>query len=380
MLQRSSWFLRALSMRKVSAKARKPRNEGKSHLLTIGQREIETRGLDTGFGSDLYHRSLTVYWPVFFGIAAAIFVTLNAVFAFFYWLGDRPIANVSGDLPLSLFYFSIETLATVGYGDMHPQTDYGHLVATVEIFTGMCLLAVMTGLVFARFSQPKARFVFARHPVVSTLNGRPTLMIRIANARHNTISQATARLWLFRLEHTKEREQLRRHYELELFRHEHPMFSLSWTLMHIIDETSPFRDMTPDKLLRSRARWCSMSVASTTIRRSGSTPDRSIQDTTSAGSTTIATSQACRSGAACCPTTPNSTRSTRRSCEPARPVGERSPRCVPQSRPSSAWRRGCGPRAGQTASQTEAEMNSVVGRSAWPHVLGSNVTSGEEMV
>ena len=222
------------------------KSERKSRLLTIGNREIETHGLDTGFWRDLYHRSLTVHWPVFFGTAAAIFVTLNAVFAFLYWLGNRPIANVSDDLPLSLFYFSIETLATVGYGDMHPQTDYGHLVATVEIFTGMCFLAVMTGLVFARFSRPKARFVFARHPVVTTLNGRPTLMIRIANARHNTISQATARLWLFRLERTKEREQLRRYYELELFREEHPMFSLSWTLVHTIDETSAFRDMTQD--------------------------------------------------------------------------------------------------------------------------------------
>jgi inward rectifier potassium channel len=191
-----------------------PRNKRKSHLLLIGQREVETHGLDSGFWNDLYHRSVTVYWPVFFGSAAAIFVTLNAVFAFFYWLGDRPIANVSDDLPLGLFYFSIETLATVGYGDTHPQTDYGHLVATVEIFTGMSFLAVMTGLIFARFSRPKARFAFARFPVVSTLNGQPTLMIRIANARHNTISQATARLWLFRLEHTKEREQLRRYYEL----------------------------------------------------------------------------------------------------------------------------------------------------------------------
>jgi inward rectifier potassium channel len=79
------------------------------------------------------------------------------------------------------------------------------------------------------------------------LNGQPTLMIRIANARHNTISQATARLWLFRLEHTKERDQLRRYYELELFRQEHPMFSLSWTLVHVIDEASAFRDMTPDE-------------------------------------------------------------------------------------------------------------------------------------
>jgi inward rectifier potassium channel len=89
---------------------------------------------------------------MFFATAAAIFVTLNTIFAFFYWLGDLPIANVSDDLPLSLFYFSIETVATVGYSDMHPQTDYGHLVATVEIFTGMSFLA---GMIAARsFSTP----------------------------------------------------------------------------------------------------------------------------------------------------------------------------------------------------------------------------------
>lgn len=221
----------------------------KSHVVRIGLREIETRGLAPAFWTDLYHRSMTVHWPAFFGFAALIFIVLNAVFAFVFWLGDKPIANVSDalPLPLSLFYFSIETLATVGYGDMHPQTNYGHLVATVEIFTGMSFLAVMTGLIFARFSRPRARFVFARHPVVSVHNGQPTLMIRVANARHNTISQATARLWLFRLEDTKEREQFRRYYELKLERREHPMFSLSWTLLHVIDHTSPFHGMTADE-------------------------------------------------------------------------------------------------------------------------------------
>ena len=72
---------------------------------------------------------------------------------------------------LDLFYFSIETLATVGYGDMHPQTNYGHLIATIEIFTGMSFLAVMTGLIFARFSRPRARFVFADYPVVTPHQG-----------------------------------------------------------------------------------------------------------------------------------------------------------------------------------------------------------------
>jgi inward rectifier potassium channel len=233
------------------ARARKhtPARPHKSHVVRIGPREIETRGLAAGFWTDLYHRSMTVHWPAFFGFAALIFVVLNAVFAFLYGLGDNPIANISPSLPLplSLFYFSIETLATVGYGDMHPQTNYGHLVATIEIFTGMSFLAVMTGLIFARFSRPRARFVFARHPVVAVHEGQPTLMIRVANARHNTISQATARLWLFRLENTKEREQFRRYYKLKLERREHPMFSLSWTLLHVIDKASPLHGMTADE-------------------------------------------------------------------------------------------------------------------------------------
>ena len=145
----------------------------KTHIVRIGTREMEARGLADGFWTDLYHRSMTVYWPVFFGTAALIFVLLNAVFASLFYLGDQPIANVAGDLPLplSLFYFSIETLATVGYGDMHPQTNYGHVIATVEIFTGMCFLAVMTGLIFARFSRPRARFIFAEHPVVTIASG-----------------------------------------------------------------------------------------------------------------------------------------------------------------------------------------------------------------
>ncbi|MGH7246564.1 MAG: ion channel, partial [Pseudomonadota bacterium] len=119
-------------------------------------------------------------------------------------------------------------------------------VATVEIFTGMCFLAVLAGLVFARFSRPRARFVFAEHPVVGVHQGQPTLMIRVANARHNTISQATARLWLFRAEHTMERKQLRRYYELQLDRREHPMFALTWTIFHVIDKNSPLYGMSKE--------------------------------------------------------------------------------------------------------------------------------------
>jgi inward rectifier potassium channel len=217
-------------------------------LVRFGHREIETLGLSQGFWTDLYHRAMTVHWPVFFGSAAVLFVTLNAVFGFLYWLGHEPIANAEGNGPLAYFYFSIETLATVGYGDMHPQTDYGHLIATVEIFTGMSFLAVMTGLIFARFSRPRARFVFASTAVISRHEGRQALMIRTANARHNTISRASARLWLIRAERSKEGDQLRRFYELKLDRSEHPMFVLSWMLFHIIDKESPLHEATASDL------------------------------------------------------------------------------------------------------------------------------------
>jgi inward rectifier potassium channel len=234
-------------------KLRRKRSAQKSHLIRFGHREIETLGLRQGFWGDLYHRSMTVYWPVFFASAAAIFVALNAVFGLLYSLGHEPIANAAGNGPLAYFYFSIETLATVGYGDMHPQTNYGHLIATVEIFTGMSFLAVMTGLIFARFSRPRARFVFAKEAVVTRHEGRQTLMVRMANARHNTISRASARLWIIRAERTKEGDQLRRYYELKLDRSEHPMFVLSWMLFHVIDGDSPLYGATASDLAEGDA-------------------------------------------------------------------------------------------------------------------------------
>jgi inward rectifier potassium channel len=235
------------------AKLRRTRKDNRSHLIRVGHREIETLGLSQGFWTDLYHRSMTIYWPVFFGSAALVFILLNVLFAFIFWLGKDPIANADNESALQLFYFSIETLATVGYGDMHPQTDYGHTVATVEIFTGMCFLAVMTGLIFARFSRPRARFVFAEHPVVAMREGHPTLMIRMANARHNTISRATARLWLLRIERSMEGDQFRRFYELKVERGEHPMFMLSWTIFHAIDKESPLHGVTPAQMAEADA-------------------------------------------------------------------------------------------------------------------------------
>ena len=229
------------------------RSEKKVQVVRFSQREVETLGLNQGFWGDLYHRAMTVSWPAFFGSAAALFIALNAVFGFLYSLGHDPIANAAQNGPLAYFYFSIETLATVGYGDMHPQTNYGHLIATIEIFTGMSFLAVMTGLIFARFSRPRARFIFANNAVIAHHEGQQTLIIRVANARHNAISRANARLWIIRVERTKEGEQLRRFYELKLDRNDHPIFALSWNLFHVIDKDSPLYGLTASDLAEADA-------------------------------------------------------------------------------------------------------------------------------
>ena len=108
---------------------------------------------------------MTASWPAFIGGAVLVFVAFNAVFALFYWIGNQPISNVPGGAYIDYLYFSIETLSTAGYGDMHPQTHYGHFIAAVELFTGIFSMSLMTGLIFARFSRPNARLLFADNPV-----------------------------------------------------------------------------------------------------------------------------------------------------------------------------------------------------------------------
>src|SRR5664279_5729541 len=131
---------------------------------------------------------------------------------------------------------------------MHPQSHYGHFVAAVELFTGIFSMSLMTGLIFARFSRPNARLLFADNPVISLHDGKLTLMVRIVNERHNLIGNASAKLWMLRNEVTAEGHSLRRFRELPLAQSEHPALALSWTLFHVIDEQSLLYGLTADDL------------------------------------------------------------------------------------------------------------------------------------
>jgi len=225
----------------------------RARVVRFGDREIVTEGLHLSFWADISHRCMTASWPAFIGGAALVFVAFNAVFAIFYWIGDSPVSNVPGGAYIDYLYFSIETLSTAGYGDMHPQTHYGHFIATVELFTGIFSMSLMTGLIFARFSRPNARLLFADNPVISSHEGKPTLMVRFANERHNVIGNATAKLWLLQNVWSKEGQQLRRFYELPLIRNEHPALALTWTLYHVVDKGSPLYGLTAETLGASNA-------------------------------------------------------------------------------------------------------------------------------
>jgi inward rectifier potassium channel len=234
-----------------SMNRRRPRRL-RGQVRDIAGRRIIAEGLERNVWSDLYFNAMTISWPKFVATLAAAFVALNFIFAVIYDLGEAPIANARQGSLADLFFFSVETTSTVGYGDMHPQTIYGHVVATAENFTGLLLLAVMTGLVFARFSRPRARIMFAKYPVVTKHNGVTTLVFRMANARSNFITEATAKLWVLRPTVTDEGKRLIGFEQLQLLRSENPTFALSWTLFHPVDERSLLFGRDEDTLAASQ--------------------------------------------------------------------------------------------------------------------------------
>jgi inward rectifier potassium channel len=221
--------------------------------IKLGQRVIITHGLSREVWHDLFHHFMTVGWPRLFATLATFFLVFDALFGLLYFLVPGCIANLNPPGFTGAFFFSVETLATVGYGDMHPQTLYGHLVAMTEIFVGLMSLALITGIMFARFSRPRARFLFTKNIVVRPIDGKSTLLIRAANQRQNVVQDASAQLRMLRDEVTEEGFRIRRVADLPLIRSQHPMFVLGWTVMHVIDDASPLKSQTAESLRKSRA-------------------------------------------------------------------------------------------------------------------------------
>ncbi|MGH7008116.1 MAG: ion channel [Stellaceae bacterium] len=201
--------------------------------------------------TDIYHSLLTVSWRGFFALLSVAYMLFNFAFALLYFAQEGGIANAKPGSFADAFFFSVQTMATIGYGDMHPATFYVNAVVTVEVLLGMTGFALATGLIFARFSRPTARVMFSDVAVVSQYDGVQTLMFRAANQRRNRILEASASLMLVRNEITAEGQVMRRFYDLKAARHHNPTFVLTWTVMHPIDETSPLYKSS-DQTLRAQ--------------------------------------------------------------------------------------------------------------------------------
>ncbi len=201
------------------------------------------------------HLMLAVPWPGFFGLIAAGYLLLNLLFALLYWLDPHGIAGVAGETTgfLEAFFFSVQTLGSIGYGAFHPSSLFTHLVVTVESLLGLIVIALTTGMAFSRFSRSTARILFSEVATVHDYDGQPTLMFRLANERRKTILEATVQAYLAIDERTTEGHRMRRLHPLALNRDRSPLFLLTWTLMHPIDDRSPLRGRTARDLAAGEA-------------------------------------------------------------------------------------------------------------------------------
>lgn len=183
---------------------------------------------------------LRASWGEFLLGAGAVYLAVNLVFATLYALIPGAISGMKTGGFEECFYFSVQTMATIGYGGMMPASRAAHVLVTGEAFLGILFTALTTGVAFAKFSKPRARVLFARHAVIRKRNGVPHLMFRMANERHNLVVDARLRVVVLRTERTDEGEMLRTPIELQLVRNRNALFPMTWTAMHKIDEASPF--------------------------------------------------------------------------------------------------------------------------------------------
>lgn len=201
---------------------------------------------------DFYYALLRLPWPATLATIALGFLSANAVFALGFLLTGG-IAHAAAGSFADAFYFSVQTMGTIGYGAMYPETPVANALVVVESIVGLTLTALATGLVFAKFSRPTARVAFSREAVIHTMNGRATLAIRIGNERGNRIVDLQLHCVLSRTEHTAEGSIFYRSIDLKLARQRALSLSRSWNMLHPIDEHSPLYGATKESLLRQEA-------------------------------------------------------------------------------------------------------------------------------
>ena len=231
------------------------KSQAKKFKIDFKNGRFEIPGADAWhkYWREPYYLLLTIPWWGFLSLAMLFYLTVNALFAIGFMMGGKCIENAIPGSFADAFFFSVQTLTSIGYGSMYPITTYADILVTIEALIGIIGIALITSLAFTRFAQPTAKVMFSRVATIAEHNGIPTLMIRAGNQRHNQIIEAQVRLYLMQDEVTSEGEYMRRFYLLKLKRDSTPRFTLSWTIMHPITEDSPLCSATAESLDRTRA-------------------------------------------------------------------------------------------------------------------------------
>jgi len=202
--------------------------------VVIGGSRAVKLGTPSAMG-DLYYATMEMNWPSFVGFTSLIFILLNLGFGLLYALLPGAIGNMAPGSISDGFFFSVETLGTVGYGNMFPATRLGHSIAGLEILVGLFFSATVTGLIFARFARPRTSLMFSKVAVLGRYEGQKALMVRVASLRTRPLAGASAQMaWLARRD-TPDGRVVRRLITLPLVRANNPALGLSWTLVHLID-------------------------------------------------------------------------------------------------------------------------------------------------
>jgi len=196
---------------------------------------------------DYYHALLRMPWWFTLASIAGIFLAANALFAAAFLLAGG-VANAAPGSFADAFFFSVQTMGTIGYGAMYPASRAANLLVVAETIASLTLTALATGLVFAKFSRSTTRMLFSREVVISPMDGVPTLMLRVGNQRGNQIVDAQFKMTVVRNERTAEGHTFYRMLDLKLMRDHVLSLSRSWSLLHRIDPASPFYRQSPETI------------------------------------------------------------------------------------------------------------------------------------
>jgi len=206
---------------------------------------------------NLYLQMIDTTWPRFFLVVTIVFLAVNVAFAWLYLaIGIGQLQGTESEMTafVNAFFFSVHTLTTVGYGNVFPRGPSANAVAALEAATGLMVFAVMTGLLYGRFSRPSARILFSNNALIAPYQDGHSLQFRITNARSNTLMNLEARVLLMTVTNIDGR--LKRDFvDLELERRKVYFLPLTWTIVHPIDTTSPLSGKTAEDLAQMSAEF-----------------------------------------------------------------------------------------------------------------------------